>query len=321
MTEDTFSDCYGDPGTRRRLENHTTRQHTPCSAHRGVSGRQPGNLLGIHRGFVTGIQVFQPAEGRGDHAAPHQLQRGALGAARPVPLRVHLRVRSVRANRFDRREAAPARARGGGTLPPGRGRGPRARAAPRRAPGARARRPAPNAARARAGCLAAIEAIGADAADAQMKTKRNWASSSESTALKLMGSGMVSAALLFARDMLFFSLAWIDHPPRPFLFSYGSADVAGRVWRRGGGFDAPGGPGVPIAGDSCIFGDRALGARRLICWHGTFSPSRGSPAPRFGRPWPERSVDAAASSHDRGQTAHQELGADAVDARGPRTLP
>ena len=31
-----------------------------------------------------------------------------------------------------------------------------------------------------------------------MKTKRNWASSSESTALKLMGSGMVSAFLLAA---------------------------------------------------------------------------------------------------------------------------
>ena len=138
MTEDTFSDCYGDPGTHRRLENHTTRQHTPCSAHRGVSGRQPGNLLGIHRGFVTGIQVFQPAEGRGDHAAPHQLQRGALGAARPVPLRVHLRVRSVRANRFDRRARQPARARAaGGRCPPAAPGAPALgpRRAGRRAPG------------------------------------------------------------------------------------------------------------------------------------------------------------------------------------------
>ena len=160
MTEDTFSDCYGDPGTHRRPKNHTTRHHTPRSARRGVSGRQPGNLLGIHRGFVTGIQVFQPAEGRGDHAAPHQLQRGALGAARPVPLRVHLRVRSVRANRFDRRARQPARARAaGGTLPPGRARGPRARAAPRRAPGARAWRPSPNAAGARGNRLSGRQYI------------------------------------------------------------------------------------------------------------------------------------------------------------------
>ena len=139
----------------------------------------------------------------------------------------------------------------------------------------------------------------------------------------------------FREGYVVFQPAWIDPPPpRPFLFLYGSADVAGRVWRRGGVVDTPGGPGVPMAGDSCIFGDRALGARRLICWYGTFSPSRGSPAPRFGRPWPERSVEAAASSHDRGQTAHRELGArtpstpaahercrsfDAVDAaRGPR---
>ena len=75
-----------------------------------------------------------------------------------------------------RRGAARARgprARPGGSVPPPRA---RARALPR----------------------AAIEAIGADAADAQMNTKRNWASSSESTALKLMGSGMVSASLLAA---------------------------------------------------------------------------------------------------------------------------
>ena len=59
-----------------------------------------------------------------------------------------------------------------------------------------------------------------------MKTKRNWASSSESTALKLMGSGMVSAALLFARDMLFFSLRGSTTPPALFFFR-----MARRTWR------------------------------------------------------------------------------------------
>ncbi len=34
-----------------------------------------------------------------------------------------------------------------------------------------------------------------------MNTKRNWASSSESTALKLMGSGMVSASLGWLKNL------------------------------------------------------------------------------------------------------------------------
>ena len=60
MTEDTFSDCYGDPGTHRRPKNHTTRHHTPRSARRGVPGRQPGNPLG-HRGLVTHRSCFSAA--------------------------------------------------------------------------------------------------------------------------------------------------------------------------------------------------------------------------------------------------------------------
>ena len=60
MTEDTFSDCYGDPGTHRRPKNHTTRHRTPRSARRGVPGRQPGNPLG-HRGLVTHRSCFSAA--------------------------------------------------------------------------------------------------------------------------------------------------------------------------------------------------------------------------------------------------------------------
>ena len=146
MTEDTFSDCYGDPGTHSASQepHHPSPRLAPhtgqLTRHPSRFRDEPGNLLGIHRGFVTGIQVFQPAEGRGDHAAPHQLQRGALGAARPVPLRVHLRVRSVRANRFDRRARqarARARARAGGRCPPAAPGAPALgpRRAGRRAPG------------------------------------------------------------------------------------------------------------------------------------------------------------------------------------------
>ena len=90
--------------------------------------------------------------------------------------------RSVRGARLGRPAPGAARPERGG---PGRGRGA---ASPRRA-------------RARGLPRAAIEAIGADAADAQMKTKRNWASSSESTALKLMGSGMVSASLGWLKNL------------------------------------------------------------------------------------------------------------------------
>ena len=148
VSEDTRIACYWDPGTPRRIETPTTPPDAPRHVRRAVQKKERAG--GGGRSTQAEKQhIPREKEGRGDHAAPHQLQRGALGAARPVPLRLHLRVRSVRANRFDRREAAPPRARGGGTLPPGRGRGPRARAAPRRAPGARARRPAPNAARAR----------------------------------------------------------------------------------------------------------------------------------------------------------------------------
>ena len=61
MTEDTFSDCYGDPGTHRRTENHTTRQHTPRSAHGGVPGRSRATLV-AHRGFVTHRSCFSAAQ-------------------------------------------------------------------------------------------------------------------------------------------------------------------------------------------------------------------------------------------------------------------
>ena len=145
----------GPPGVSKPPPRLQTRPATSAEPYKKRKGRGGGG-----RSTQAEKQhIPREKEGRGDHAAPHQLQRGALGAARPVPLRLHLRVRSVRANRFDRREAAPPRARGGGTLPPGRGRGPRARAAPRRAPGARARRPAPNAARARGNRLSGRQYI------------------------------------------------------------------------------------------------------------------------------------------------------------------
>ena len=61
MTEDTFSDCYGDPGTHRRPKNHTTRHHTPRSARRGVPGRSRATLV-AHRGFVTHRSCFSAAQ-------------------------------------------------------------------------------------------------------------------------------------------------------------------------------------------------------------------------------------------------------------------
>ena len=159
MTEDTFSDCYGDPGTRRRPKKpRPSPTPAPPTGAFGTPAGQPtrASIAALSRGIL----FFSRQEGRGDHAAPHQLQRGALGAARPVPLRVHLRGGSVRANRFDRRARQPARARAvGDAAPRPRPGPPRARAAPRRAPGARAWRPSPNAPRARGNRLSGRQYI------------------------------------------------------------------------------------------------------------------------------------------------------------------
>ena len=125
----------GPTGVPKTTPPVTTRLAPPTEA---SPGRQPGNPSGPSRLCHPSILFFSRPEGRGDHAAPHQLQRGALGAARPVPLRVHLRVRSVRANRFDRRARQPPRARAaGGRCPPAAAGAPALgpRRAGRRAPG------------------------------------------------------------------------------------------------------------------------------------------------------------------------------------------
>ena len=127
MTEDTFSDCYGDPGIHRRPKNHTTRHHTPRTAHRGVSGRA-GQLTRHPSRLCHRDPVFQPAEGGGRPCrSPSTSTRcsrscspssSSCSSARPQRPRQSLRSPC---------EAAPARARVGDAAP-GRARGPRVRA-------------------------------------------------------------------------------------------------------------------------------------------------------------------------------------------------
>ena len=111
-------DRYGDPTAAP--ENHTTSHSLALPA---GSPAPPGNPLGTAWSLIDPVSA---TEGRGDHAAPHQLQRGALGAARPVPLRVHMRAQRPRQSpRSPRGTAARARA---GTRPrprPGPPPGPR----------------------------------------------------------------------------------------------------------------------------------------------------------------------------------------------------